>query len=114
FLSAELDSLTSTTASLTFKCIDTGIGVKEKDQKRIFEHFVQLKSQKRSAEYKGWGLGLSIVKRLSELMNGKVGVKSQVHRGSEFWFSATFQRDTQTEKPVTTQSQYEKVIVVCE
>jgi len=62
---------------------DTGCGISESDQIRIFEEFVQLNNPERDRS-KGIGLGLSIVKRLSELMGISVSVKSEEDVGSVF------------------------------
>jgi len=64
---------------------DTGVGIHEDQQKVIFESFRQQDGQKLS-EYGGTGLGLAITKRLIEIMNGTISVKSQVDKGSVFQF----------------------------
>lgn len=62
---------------------DTGKGIPEDEQKRIFEAFVQVSNQDH-ARYGGTGLGLSISNRLAELMNGKIELQSKVGVGSKF------------------------------
>jgi signal transduction histidine kinase len=62
---------------------DTGIGIAEQDQERIFDQFTQVETH---ADIRGSGLGLSICKQLVELMGGQIGVKSQLGVGSTFWF----------------------------
>ncbi|HAQ37369.1 MAG TPA: hybrid sensor histidine kinase/response regulator [Saprospirales bacterium] len=64
--------------------IDTGIGVAEKDKQRIFESFTQQSGQD-TRKYAGTGLGLTITKRLCELMNGKIGVESEKGIYSRFF-----------------------------
>lgn len=64
---------------------DTGIGISEEDQKSIFDSFKQQKKQKLS-KYGGTGLGLTISKRLVEIMGGKMVVKSKPAKGSAFTF----------------------------
>ena len=63
---------------------DSGVGIRDDAQKLIFDEFVQLDNPERDRN-KGLGLGLSIVQRMSELMNCRYGVRSQPGRGSVFW-----------------------------
>ncbi|MCK5075150.1 MAG: response regulator, partial [Calditrichia bacterium] len=62
---------------------DTGIGIPEMDQMNIFDSFSQHHSQI-DKEYGGSGLGLSITKRLVEMMNGKISLNSEFGKGSLF------------------------------
>jgi PAS domain S-box-containing protein len=64
---------------------DTGIGVSEKDQKKLFQPFQQLNSVQ-SKKHKGTGLGLSICKRLIELHGGNIWIESEAGKGSSFKF----------------------------
>lgn len=63
---------------------DTGIGIAEADQERLFERFTQL-DPARTRSHGGIGLGLSICKRLVEAMGGTIGVDSRLGEGSRFW-----------------------------
>lgn len=71
-----------------FSVRDTGPGINKEDQLRLFKPFEQL-SQSASRGHTGTGLGLSITRRLANLMHGTSGVRSEVGRGSTFWFTAT-------------------------
>ncbi len=62
---------------------DTGIGIPEESQKKIFESFTQQDSQD-TRKYGGTGLGLTITKRLVEMMNGVISVESALNKGSRF------------------------------
>ncbi|EHJ47994.1 PAS/PAC sensor hybrid histidine kinase [Solidesulfovibrio carbinoliphilus subsp. oakridgensis] len=68
---------------------DTGIGIPQKNLKRIFDTFAQVSV---GARYGGTGLGLSISKRLVELMGGRIWVESEPGRGSTFHFTAELLR----------------------
>jgi len=68
--------------------IDTGIGIPEKDHKRIFESFTQQSGQD-SKTYGGTGLGLAICKRLCELMQADLHLDSSPGKGSRFTVTFT-------------------------
>ena len=61
---------------------DNGIGISPHDQERIFDVFSRVHSNE---EYEGTGLGLCMVKKAVEKMDGRVGVESELGQGSRFW-----------------------------
>ena len=68
---------------IVFGVEDTGIGIDEEYQKKIFNTFYQKESQD-IRKYGGTGLGLAITKRLIEMMNGSISLESKVNKGSKF------------------------------
>jgi PAS domain S-box-containing protein len=75
---------------------DNGIGIQEEDVGKVFEVFQRLRP---SLNVPGTGIGLALVKRALELMNGRVGVYSRPNQGSTFWFElppARIKRITRT------------------
>lgn len=83
-LGAELVSHTQGSALICISVSDTGIGIPEAQQSRIFDSFTQVDSGT-TRHYGGTGLGLTICKRLASLMGGSIGVESVVGVGSRFW-----------------------------
>lgn len=72
--------------NVCFNVKDTGIGIPEEFQDKIFERFFQVQSDS-TREYGGNGLGLAISKHLVELLGGKIGVESKYGIGSKFYFT---------------------------
>jgi signal transduction histidine kinase len=71
---------------IEFTVADTGIGIEPRDISRIFGAFEQIQ-EAHTGDYNGVGLGLNIVKRYLELMNGDIHVESHPGEGSTFTFS---------------------------
>lgn len=74
---------------VTFSIKDTGIGIANDKQELIFERFTQADSST-SRSFGGSGLGLAISKRILEMQDAKLNVRSEVGKGSEFYFTQCF------------------------
>lgn len=90
-VSVAADSKTKGEVGLCFRVADTGIGIPPEKQTMIFQAFTQADSST-TRKYGGTGLGLTITKRLAELMGGKLKVESAAGKGSVFTFTARFVR----------------------
>lgn len=78
-------------ATIKFSIKDTGIGIKQYNQKKIFNSFVQEDSAT-SRKFGGTGLGLAISNLLLELMNSNLQLKSKYGDGSDFFFFVKFKK----------------------
>lgn len=77
-------------AQITIK--DTGIGISEDDQNRLFQPFQQLDSAN-NRHYEGTGLGLALVKQFIELHQGRIWVESEIGKGTTFTFELPLKLD---------------------
>ncbi|CAA9194953.1 ATP-binding protein [Flavobacterium collinsii] len=86
---AKLFELEGDNATVYFEIVDTGIGIPEDKLQTVFESFSQ-GSIEVNRKYGGTGLGLTIVKKLIELLGGEIKLKSEVGKGSTFTFKLNF------------------------
>jgi two-component system sensor histidine kinase/response regulator len=83
---AALVEQSDTQMTVRFSIRDTGVGIPPDQMNRLFREFSQVQGLHRP-QTEGTGLGLTISKRLTEMMQGEIGVESQLNRGSTFWFT---------------------------
>jgi len=84
---------------IQFTVKDSGIGISEEDQKKIFDAFAQVDAST-SRKFGGTGLGLAISNQMVDLMGGKLNVESEKNKGSTFSFILTMQKDESVAKEI--------------
>ena len=90
-IEVQLLTLSDDTVDVRFTVEDTGIGIEESKWRQIFNPFEQV-DMGLTRLYGGLGLGLSITRKLVEMMGGEMGVDSVVGTGSRFWFNLKLKR----------------------
>ena len=102
-LRVELDTESSSPTALRFVVTDTGIGIPQDKLGRVFERFTQADSST-TRRFGGSGLGLTICKRLVELMGGRIWAQSEMGTGSVFTFTAPLEVWADVDRPVLEQA----------
>jgi len=90
-LSGQVLEESATDCLLRFEVTDTGIGLTEEQQSRLFKPFEQADNST-TRKYGGTGLGLAITQRIAQLMGGEVGMQSTPGKGSTFWLSVRLRK----------------------
>jgi PAS domain S-box-containing protein len=85
-------------SSVRITVIDNGIGIPEDKRDRIFDPFQRAGQE--AGPIEGTGIGLTISKRLAELMRGRLGFQSQPGQGSEFWIELPAHVDQRAYEPI--------------
>ncbi|HEY9836515.1 MAG TPA: ATP-binding protein, partial [Vampirovibrionales bacterium] len=97
-LNAKLEGKTNRKTRVYFQVTDTGIGIPPEAQANLFQSFSQV-DPSTSRQYGGTGLGLAICEQLVSIMQGEIGVISELNQGSTFWFSLPFQTAHRRREP---------------
>jgi len=114
YLNVTINNQDEESALLQCSVSDTGIGMCTQQQERLFQSFNQA-DDSITRKYGGTGLGLAIAKQLTELMGGKIWLKSQLQQGSTFYFTTKVgkvENSTVASRCLTTDFSKLKVLVV--
>ena len=98
---AEKQAADQTSVTVCFTIADTGRGISEEFQKEMFEPFTRETTQE--AAVSGTGLGLPIVKRLTDMLGGSITVQSELNVGTTFTVTIPFRRDLERKECETKQ-----------
>lgn len=99
-LDVSVESETEDFITLHFKVSDTGVGMTEETQARVFDAFEQA-DMSTTRNFGGTGLGLTISSRLVQLMGGEIWIESEIDKGSTFHFTAIFEQFSKDEVPIS-------------
>jgi len=99
----EIEQQNSERVEAKLEVADTGIGISQADQQRIFQRFEQA-DQPSEKLYEGTGLGLSIVKMLVEMQGGRIEVKSELGSGTTFTCRLSFERSAASDPELRTRA----------
>lgn len=108
-LSIRVEECTGQDLVLAMSIRDSGSGIREEDQKKLFQSFSQVDSRKNHSK-EGTGLGLAICRQLVEMMGGQIGVRSTYGQGSEFYF--TIRQKIAEENPVASLPEEKKTLQI--
>jgi PAS domain S-box-containing protein len=98
-IKVSLNKKTEKNATLLFEVIDTGVGIPIDKLNTLFESFTQVDAST-TRKYGGTGLGLAISRQLTELMGGKIRVKSEIGKGSNFYFTIVFEKQAKVRQKI--------------
>ena len=99
-ISVEMQDCDDMGVRLRFDVADTGIGIPDDIQPKLFEKFIQADAST-TRDFGGTGLGLAICKQLVEIIGGEIGMHSAVGEGTTVWFTGRFGRQSKSVDPST-------------